>query len=91
MSAAQIPPGGPLAAVLQATVGFMPQMSWLQVIAWTLYIAIVGTFFLRGVRGGRTAAHPAADPVVAASVGRSSPACRPPASPSPSLHSKEHA
>ena len=33
------------AAVLQATVGFMPQMTWLQVIAWALYVAIVGALF----------------------------------------------
>ena len=31
-------------------------MTWLQVIAWVLYIAIVGTFFVRGVRGGRALA-----------------------------------
>lgn len=49
---AVIPPGGPLAAVLQAIVGFMPRMSWLQVIAWTLYLLIVGGIWLRGVRGG---------------------------------------
>jgi high-affinity iron transporter len=47
---AQIPPGSPLAALLQAAVGFMPQMTWLQVIAWVLYVAIVGAFFLRGAR-----------------------------------------
>jgi len=45
-----IPPGSPLAAVLQATVGFMPQMSWLQVVAWVLYLAVVGTVFVRGLR-----------------------------------------
>ncbi|GAA5026393.1 iron uptake transporter permease EfeU [Microbacterium fluvii] len=59
---ATIPPGGALAAVLQATVGFMPQMSWLQVIAWMLYIALVGGFFVRGVlrsRPPRRAAAPA--------------------------------
>ena len=49
---AQIPPGSPLAAVLQAAVGFMPQMSWLQVITWVLYVVIVGAFFLRGARPG---------------------------------------
>lgn len=51
-----IPPGSPLAAILQATVGFMPQMSWLQVVAWVLYLAIVGTIFVRGLRRPRTAA-----------------------------------
>jgi high-affinity iron transporter len=45
-----IPPGSVLATVLQATVGFMPQMSWIQVIAWAAYIAIVGFFFVRGLR-----------------------------------------
>ena len=55
---AAIPPGSPLAAILQATVGFMPQMSWLQVIAWALYVVIVGGFFLRGLR--RRPARPAA-------------------------------
>ena len=53
---AQIAPGSPLAAVLQAAVGFMPQMTWLQVIAWVLYVVIVGAFFLRGARRGRMAA-----------------------------------
>lgn len=48
-----IAPGGAVAAVLQASVGFMPAMTWLQVIAWTLYIIIVGTFFVRGLRTGR--------------------------------------
>ena len=50
-----IPPTSPLAAILQATVGFMPQMTWLQVIAWALYVAIVGTFFVRGLRRRPTA------------------------------------
>ncbi|MFE1645475.1 iron uptake transporter permease EfeU [Microbacterium sp. P01] len=42
-----IAPGSPLAAILQATVGFMPAMTWLQVLAWVLYIGIVGALFLR--------------------------------------------
>jgi high-affinity iron transporter len=45
---AAVPPGGALAAILQATVGFMPQMSWLQVVAWAAYIVVVGLFFIRG-------------------------------------------
>jgi high-affinity iron transporter len=49
---AVIPPKSPVAAILQATIGFMPQMSWVQVIAWVLYIAIVGTLFVRGLRLG---------------------------------------
>jgi high-affinity iron transporter len=62
---AQIAPGSPLAAVLQAAFGFMPQMTWLQVIAWTLYVVIVGAFFLRGAQRGRMAA---ASPAKAAPV-----------------------
>lgn len=42
-----IPPGSALATVLQATVGFMPRMSWLQVVAWVGYIAVVGTLWAR--------------------------------------------
>ena len=41
--------------MLQATVGFMPQMTWLQVITWVLYVVIVGAFFIRGARRGRPA------------------------------------
>lgn len=56
-----VPPGGALAAVLQATVGFMPVMTWLQVIAWVGYIVVVGAFFLRGlVRARRPSATRAA-------------------------------
>jgi high-affinity iron transporter len=73
---AQIPPGSALAAVLQATVGFMPQMSWLQVVAWGLYVAIVGAFFIRGVRArpprARVAASAAATmPPATADLGES--------------------
>lgn len=50
---ATIAPGGPLAAILQATVGFMPAMTWLQVVAWTLYLTIVGSFYIRGLRSRR--------------------------------------
>ena len=70
-----IAPGGPLATVLQAVIGFMPRMSWLQVIAWVLYVLIVGAFFVRGLHGrparpvhaGRTARqHPSASAAVSA-------------------------
>ena len=52
---ATIAPGGPLASILQATIGFMPAMTWLQVIAWVLYIAIVGWLYIRGLRAKRPA------------------------------------
>lgn len=48
-----IAPSGPLAAVLQATVGFMPAMTWVQVIAWTLYILVIGSLYVRGLRSPR--------------------------------------
>lgn len=47
---ATIAPGGPLASILQATVGFMPAMTWLQVVAWALYISLVGWLYIRGLR-----------------------------------------
>ena len=52
-----------LATVLQATVGFMPRMSWLQVVAWVLYVAIVGTIWARAQFAPRK---PATAPVPAA-------------------------
>ncbi len=62
-----IRPGGALAALLQGTIGFMPRMTWLQVIAWVLYFAIVGSLYARRVFGkpakhktGETDATPAA-------------------------------
>jgi high-affinity iron transporter len=48
-----IAPGSAPAAILQATVGFMPAMTWLQVVAWSLYILIVGVLFIRGLRPKR--------------------------------------
>lgn len=52
---AAVAPGGTLATILQATVGFMPRMSWLQVIAWALYVGIVSTVFIVRARRGRPA------------------------------------
>lgn len=71
---AVIPPGSPLAAILQATVGFMPRMTWIQVVAWVFYIAIVGTFFVRGLRRGRRSARsrPTVAPAASADAARSS-------------------
>jgi high-affinity iron transporter len=45
-----VAPGGTLAVLLQALVGFMPKMSWIQVCAWAVYLAVVGTLFVRGLR-----------------------------------------
>ncbi|KAJ1680652.1 hypothetical protein LUZ63_024134 [Rhynchospora breviuscula] len=60
-----VAPSSGFAAVLQATVGFMPQMTWLQVIAWIAYVAVVVPLFVRGVRANRrprAAAAPRAGP-----------------------------
>lgn len=69
-------PDSTLAVLLQATVGFMPQMTWLQVIAWVVYVAVVVPLFVRGVRAGRrpAAATPAAPASAAAPEGAASPA-----------------
>jgi len=48
-----IAPDSALAVILQATVGFMPRMTWLQVIAWAVYVVVVGALFLRGLRRAR--------------------------------------
>lgn len=61
---AAIRPDSALAVLLQATVGFMPRMSWIQVIAWVLYLAIVGGLFLRGLR--RPAPRASTAPIVSA-------------------------
>ncbi|MET0829539.1 MAG: FTR1 family protein, partial [Microbacterium sp.] len=84
----QIPPGSALAAVLQASVGFMPQMSWLQVIAWALYVAIVGGFFIRGARGSRRRVPTAAARTTPETAGTAvpEPAGSDPAGVSDSLH-----
>jgi high-affinity iron transporter len=84
---AVIPPAGGLAAVLQATIGFMPQMSWLQVVAWVAYLLIVGGLFLRHhVRARATSALPASDavrPTSDASHSTSTPAASSVAVPAP--------
>lgn len=51
-----IAPDSAWAAILQATVGFMPRMTWLQVTAWAVYIAVVGFLFVRGLRSRRPSA-----------------------------------
>ena len=61
--ASTIAPDSAGAAILQATVGFMPAMTWLQVTGWVLYIAVVGFFYIRGLRTRRPSPpRPAADP-----------------------------
>lgn len=66
-----IAPDGPWATILQATVGFMPRMTWLQVVAWSVYVVVVGLLFVRGVRERRPAA-PTASPLEETSATTSS-------------------
>lgn len=66
---AVIAPGSPLAAALQATIGFMPQMTWLQVVAWSVYVAVVASLFFVGARRPSRPVHRASDRVAPASQG----------------------
>lgn len=47
---AVVHPGEWVASLGQATIGFMPTMTWLQVLGWALYLAVVGTIFTLRVR-----------------------------------------
>ncbi len=72
-----IPPDSAAAAVLQATIGFMPRMTWLQVIAWSLYIVVVGLLFVRGLQAARATrriAPSSAEPLTPDSAGARVPA-----------------
>lgn len=80
---AVIAPDSALAVILQATVGFMPRMSWIQVLAWLVYLLVVGTLFVRAVRRSRAGRRPApsSDPATSAGSSSSSGAAQAPLSP----------
>ena len=56
-------PTSPAAVILQATIGCTARMSWLQVIAWMLYVGVVGALFL--VRAVTASPSPAPTPPTA--------------------------
>jgi high-affinity iron transporter len=45
-----VPPDSWYGTLLKGTVNFTPDTTWLQAIAWTLYLVVVMTFFLRPTR-----------------------------------------
>ena len=48
-----IAPTGALAALLKGTIGFVPQMTWLEVTAWAVYLIAVMPRFIARVRAQR--------------------------------------
>ena len=49
-----IAPDGPLASILKGTVGFTPQMSWLEVSMWFIYMLAVLPRFVRKMGANKT-------------------------------------
>ncbi|NUS15912.1 MAG: iron permease, partial [Streptomyces sp.] len=68
---AHIDAGSWYAALLQGVLNLTPAMTWLQVAGYVLYLAVVMTLFVRGLRSPAAApqAKPAAAPVVEAETG----------------------
>ena len=58
-----VQPYGVLHTILQATVGFMPQMTRLQVVAWVLYLGVVGVAYVRGQRRPAASVPPVSAPL----------------------------
>ncbi len=56
-----IDPSGFPAAVLKGTIGFSPEMTWLEVLAWAAYLIPVMTLFIRKMRRPAASAAPVGD------------------------------
>ncbi|WP_225849498.1 iron uptake transporter permease EfeU [Streptomyces sp. HPF1205] len=61
---AHVDAGSWYAALLQGVLNLTPQMTWLQVAGYVLYLAVVMTLFVRGVRTPAAKPAPAASPEV---------------------------
>jgi high-affinity iron transporter len=57
---AVIPPSSWIGTVLAGMFTFSPAPTWLQVGAWTAYLAVVGPLYVRQLRGSRRSARPRA-------------------------------
>ncbi len=55
-----IDPSGWVATFAKGTIGFAPLMSWLEVLAWATYLAVVVPLFVRRVREARSRRRPSA-------------------------------
>lgn len=58
-----IAPDGLLGALLKGTIGFAPEMTKLELIAWATYLLVVGSLYARAVLKARRPAGPAPAPV----------------------------
>ena len=65
-----IPPGSFVGTILKGTLNFSPATTWLQAVAWVLYVAVTMTVFFRVIR--RSAPRPAAAVPASTPAGSSS-------------------
>jgi high-affinity iron transporter len=56
----QIPPSSWFGTLLKGTVNFSPAATWLQILAWVLYVSIVGALFTHRLRSTKSTFSPSA-------------------------------